>query len=407
MSKYTPLYRRILPWAFFLLFCILGPLLIFYTSGYRYNPKKALIERNGTYILDSTPKKAHIFLDGQETGETTPFTLQNVSPGLHTIGIEKHGYAPWKKTLEVKPEQVTFANEVWLWKTATPTLVEAGIFLNLQEDASRRKIATIRSTTSSTALMIQFWTPDRGFTPSLPIPYTSSTIPMITWTEDGKGLFLEKKPNVSPDWYLSYAASTPALEIPPNTPLTIPPVIDRLNQYHLESSTSTKELQLVDDSFLGHRFQLPVGLWRFAGQKGPYILFYDSSRWLVMTPSLLHPIAQILEGDRLRWLDTNDEPAAITVHQTEIWQWNAGERPELVWRQSEPIINALWHRSGTGIIFATRTTIFGLDLDSRDGRTLTSLASFESIEDIAIIEKTLYISGKKDGIDGLWSLALE
>src|SRR5689334_14530175 len=121
----TPFHRRIIPWLYVFIFLGLAPILIFYTAGYRYNPKKNALEKNGSLIIDSIPAGAQVYLDGQATGDTTPVTIQNVTPGLHAIRVERPGDIAWQKNLEVHAEQVTFANKIWLWHLTEPMFVKA------------------------------------------------------------------------------------------------------------------------------------------------------------------------------------------------------------------------------------------------------------------------------------------
>ena len=132
-----PLVRQLLPWLFVLVFLVTAPLLIFYTSGYRYNLKKGLIERNGTLIIDSTPSGGTLFVDSRPTGERTPITLQNMVPGWHTIRIERPNYSSWQENVLIRSERVTFANHIWLWRISQPRLVWSGRPQSLQADRLR------------------------------------------------------------------------------------------------------------------------------------------------------------------------------------------------------------------------------------------------------------------------------
>jgi hypothetical protein len=107
-----PIHRQILLWLYVALFVFLAPLLIFYTAGYRYNIKKGQIERSSTLIVDSFPKGATVRIDERATQETTPITFQNMAPGWHRLDLEKEGYLPWSKNLELRAERVSFANRI-------------------------------------------------------------------------------------------------------------------------------------------------------------------------------------------------------------------------------------------------------------------------------------------------------
>ncbi|RKZ00815.1 MAG: hypothetical protein DRQ10_03370 [Candidatus Hydrothermota bacterium] len=58
-----------------------------------------------TIHINSNPQGATIWYDGQNTGATTPATLENVPEGQHTIGLRLEGYIPWDTTLTVQAGQ--------------------------------------------------------------------------------------------------------------------------------------------------------------------------------------------------------------------------------------------------------------------------------------------------------------
>lgn len=115
-----PFHRRIVPWIFAAVFLAAAPVLVFYTAGYRWNPKKEKVERNGTLIIGTRPTGARIFLNGNDKGETTPVTIQNIRPGSYNIRVQKDGYHPWEKMMDIQAERVTFANDIPLFKISEP-----------------------------------------------------------------------------------------------------------------------------------------------------------------------------------------------------------------------------------------------------------------------------------------------
>ncbi len=63
-------------------------------------------EQNGILVISSEPQGAKIFLDGADTGKTTPATV-TVSPSSHAIKVELSGFLPGYETVFVSPgEQV-------------------------------------------------------------------------------------------------------------------------------------------------------------------------------------------------------------------------------------------------------------------------------------------------------------
>ena len=55
----------------------------------------------GNVTVSSTPAGAAIALDGTDTGHVTPYTLENIAPGIHTIAVSLAGYQPVSQTVSV------------------------------------------------------------------------------------------------------------------------------------------------------------------------------------------------------------------------------------------------------------------------------------------------------------------
>lgn len=64
----------------------------------------------GTIQVNSTPQGANIDLDGTATGQTTNFTLTDVSPGSHTVTLVKEGYEDYEENISVTAGQTTTVN---------------------------------------------------------------------------------------------------------------------------------------------------------------------------------------------------------------------------------------------------------------------------------------------------------
>ncbi len=433
----TPLFRRILPWLYLAIFIIVAPLLILYTSGYRYNIKKAKIERNGTLIIDSNPKGASVIIDDHDTGEKTPISFQNMPPGWHTIRITKDGYHSWQKNLDVRPEQVSFANHVWLWRKTEPVLDLSGDVRRSQTNPSQDKIALLLRSASSTQFQL--------FIPNTPwnmepirFPEPSVTPLDIHWKEDGQAIFFASDHAEEKTWWSNVSQPQPSLEsLPPGNyrwsdadlinvrdrtilhlqpqtgtltrELLEPTVVDKENGFTLQTSTGTSGIIFRNHLFWSQRFSLPTGHWRIAQSQKPYLLFRDQDQWLAVNTQKNNEelYAGQANGDDLRWLPKAKTPTALMMNQSELWLWPLGESPTLLWRQSEPLVQTVWHGSGSSIFVATQHEIFSLEINDQNGRLVTPLATFTRINDITLLDKTLYVAGEKDGKQGLWSLEVE
>lgn len=112
--------RRAIAFSLILAFIILTPLLLMYTTGYRYNFKKAQVQRTGALVVETEPKAATISLNGKNINDKSPARLNNVLPDEYIIDVVKDGYYPWSKKLNIKPQETTFVEDIILFAKSTP-----------------------------------------------------------------------------------------------------------------------------------------------------------------------------------------------------------------------------------------------------------------------------------------------
>lgn len=430
----APFHRRILPWIFAIVFIVAAPALVFYTAGYRWNPKKDKIERNGTLIVDSIPDGARLFLNGRDTEEASPITLQNVTPGKYTVLLTLDGYHPWQKRLDVYPEHVTFANAVRLWRDASPSsfLPITGTTLETSPNASF--FAVLTTSASSSALLIK--NSDGTDRRTFPLPSPLDPASTVTWSADSRAVLIE-----SPDatgttaWIANIRTGTGPTELPRGTYLWDGSSIrgvseksrisvdledgsftrtqlpggaeDRYGDIVIRSVTGTEALVLFQENAPSRGLILPTGSWHVAGITQKHIILRDKNEWISLNPDEETPVVHRVSGDRLRAFTTRQKTTYLVVNGSEVWLWDPTMDPELLVRQSQPIREALWDASGQRVILATDTSIRALDLDPRDGRLQTALASFDRIIDIAFVREQLIIAGEQNNQSQLWSLETE
>jgi len=101
---------------FIFLFCILSPVIIMYTAGYRYDWQNGLLKETGAISIDIEPKEAGMFLNGIKITAKMPVRLNNIAPGKYNLRISADGYYDWVKDLEVKNKQTTYIKEIYLVK---------------------------------------------------------------------------------------------------------------------------------------------------------------------------------------------------------------------------------------------------------------------------------------------------
>lgn len=429
-----PFYRRVLPWTFFALFLVAAPTIILYSSGYRYNGKKQFVEQRGTLIVDSSPSGARIWLDGEDTGRDTPATFLALVPGRHRITLKKTGYAPWSKQLPIVPQQVTFANAVRLWRIAEPSLQSSGSVCQAHETEARDLMLVLYQ--GATSSRLERWMPDAlDNEPSVVRVNEGAVSPTCDlpplWHKDGQAALISRRDRTESWWYarvpnrapialpsaryhwegdvlVGYATRTMITLLPRTGKPTIedrrPDIEGGYDDLQM-SSTSGGRLLTVLGPVRRTSYLLPQGNWDLVERRGRYALLRSSHEWLAIHPQGDHPYMERLSGDRPRWLSRAvDTPTALFIHGSEIWLWQMGEAPTLVWRGSGRVRETLWHPSGTSLFFSTDTHVYGLELDERDGRSVTELARFDEIRDMGMLADTLYIAGTSGTTSGLWRL---
>lgn len=431
-----PLHRKVLPWIYAVAFFITAPLVLFYTAGYRYNLKKAAVEKHGTLILDSTPEDATIFLNGERYTETTPTTIQQLSPGWHTVRFEREGYTSWEKTIEVRPERVSFANAVYLWRTQpTIQLLKEGVYTHLASNPEADVVAAI--TTQAKSSQLELWQ-SRGRQSGEAVLSSTSSIESIRWQEDSRALVLDRLTPL-PDTLVRLQSrglattstaydgvwegtSYTMVERTPQTAqrLTWNSRTGALDRAEISSSTQAqyKDLRLevttssatliVERTFRDRNIPLSHGDWRF--QESPltdWAFFAKEQQWLALNPYAEQPIQHQITAEKGLWSPNTVTPAqGLFVGMNELHLWTP-EGPTLLLRQTAPIVDAAWHRSGTIVFLATDTAIEALELDARDGRARTPIATFDAIQALASVGPYLYVAGTREGVTGLWMLTIE
>ena len=177
--------------------------------------------------------------------------------------------------------------------------------------------------------------------------------------------------------------------------------------FDLLTSTSTGDMTLRPRSLLRRLYGLPRGQWHVAETHDAYTLLQSGNRWLAVKRNG-EPENETADGDRLRWNDAGRLPRALMLNGNEVWLWTPGESPVLLMRQSEPFIEAAWHRDGFHVFLASRSNVFVLELDDRNGRRMDELVTgFTHINAMSIVGDSLVIGGFKDKVPGIYLRTLQ
>lgn len=139
---------------FFLLvviFFLVAPAVTLYSQGYTFNLTSLTFNKTGAIFVSTSPKGIRIFINNTletVTGDTI-FSqgklISHLVPGTYDVRIEKDGYFPWEKTLQVDPQLVTEARNIFLVpRETTPVVIDEKVS-DMIASASNAKIAYVKS----------------------------------------------------------------------------------------------------------------------------------------------------------------------------------------------------------------------------------------------------------------------
>lgn len=446
----VPFHRRAFLAFFILAFLVLAPAVIFYTSGYRWNAKKGMIERNGTLILDTQPPDASISLNGEMIPERTPVTLQNVAPGTYHIKLERDGYTSWEKTLDVRPERVTFVNDVWLWPRVSPVLRHEANAHTLAVSPNGRLIAWVETKEGTSQLVMrdQFTALVQGaaddgnsIIKNFSAHSPTGTV-QLEWNESSTAILV--RDTAGHAWFANRSASGDAQQLSDavyrwsggtlvgirrtmsggrevvektetiiasgqvrRIPLAAT-VVDEEGDLQLVATTGTSRLSVIERGRPDRHYELPDGSWHFASPNDDAVFVTDGRSWLGFVPGQAESgFVRLPTSASPVFLSHNRNQLALSFSGGELWMSVLPQTEQLLIRLGDALKGIAWHDQGQYVFYATEREVFALGLDARQGRVQTSIASFERIGSLAIGEGFLYIAGKRDGQEGIWELGIE
>jgi hypothetical protein len=432
MTHAPPFHRRILLLVFIVMFFAVAPAAIFYTAGYRWNPKKGAIERNGTLIVDTIPAGAAITLNGNKLLKASPVTQQDVAPGSYRIRLEMQGYYPWEKTLDVRPELVTFVTGVVLWPMSDAAPVESVNSGAVRVSPNERFVAYVRERNGSRGVTIreisngnqsEFSFSTSTFAGAGVLRWDSASTAVYAEDDGGNSWVIRRTkgdvvalPKGAYRWSgneligivgeARYVYDV-ARGTTTRTALAAG-VVDEEGGYDILFDATSSDSVLRDTSEPNKRYQLPRGDWSFMASPDNVIALTNGASGFVFRDGRDPTAGSIIpENGELFSIRTNGEDQMLAVRDNELWLLVQDAEPELLVRKSIPIVGASWHRLGADLLYATNRDVIALNLDARDGRMETALAHFDDIFGISYSRKELFVSGRKGDESGIWTLRIE
>lgn len=153
-------------------FFVLSPIIVLYVSNLRYDFETQGYVIGGIITVKTEPKDAQFFLDDKLI-DNTPASAEFLTPGEYNIRIEKEGYFPWTKRLEVKTSKVTWINNslpklYLLFKDPTETSINESVLDFVVAD---KKLFYLTNTA-----LVQTYVTDPSQTSSIVVPKGSTNL---------------------------------------------------------------------------------------------------------------------------------------------------------------------------------------------------------------------------------------
>lgn len=425
MTKKT---RNILFLIFVAIFIVAAPLVCLYAAGYQVG-KNFSIQKTGILVIKIEPTSATIYLENKTQQNlvdnllqvnkktyTTPNKIKNLLPGKYDIKLDKDGYWPWEKQLEIGSGQSIYIEKVNLFRNNLPTVIsnqrytdlvpapnkkilmaiyQNGVdIINLDDDS----VKNISLATSTVKIILTknncSWSPNNDAVILGPYLYNLSDLKTaidlskqlgsnptsIKWNQSDKNhlLFTSQKNiydlNLSSQTKKLIAENKSAADylardnnlflLYRNNGSTI------LNVWNLSENKSIREINLPDSEYA------------FINRENNLLNVVDQTHktlYLIDPFAELKPILEIINNaDKAAWINGDK---LIFANDYELWIYDAKNYYKtLLTRISEQIADVFPFVNENYLFYTTDRSINVMEMDARDKYNIIKLVDLEKIK---------------------------
>jgi PEGA domain len=446
---FTRPWRRLMLGSFFAAFFIISPIVVIYTTGYKYDWKYGFLRETGNISIDILPKHTEAYLDGLKIGDnsllgnlnltqTMPITLKNISPHSYSLRLTAPGYHDFEKEIEVANRQTVYIKEIELLKKNKPEQLVKGTFTSLSLSPLGRYFIYTTVLNNQTKAILHDTVNDSNV---IIATFAGTAAPHILWAEKNNyvALYQGELPQTNvillnvekPDAVFSLnnltAEAITKLEwrihadpqlyySTANTLFTYRPDLQQLSQlapntyidwyidndqlWTIETNTSTNETSLFQDA-LG--FKHVFSTLQTAHNPFTWQISKAHNNNVLLTNSETTGYTLVRSDKQFAVQATN---ALISPYNSwwimwspsEIWTYSEGDEPRLLNRSSDKILNVgpLDSHNTLGISWAHKTTALFPYYAVQHDLLVTTMAAPAANP----IGHTLYYIDK----NGLWKL---
>ena len=303
-------------------FFVISPILILYTAGYRFDFETLQVKKTGVITIDVEPTDAHITLNNTLLQKSVPIRLANRAPGTYALHIERAGYLPWSKTVQVESTHTTYVTDLFLFLDVLPTFeVDLSQTIEASYSPDGRYVAIVDISDTDTLLYEVALYDIRSETTSIIWRGNASENPVLTWSRHAPLLAIA----------VHDKAQTATIEtIDARTP-------DTTDTYTLEAFTHTPYVQWHEDGEAILYVQESTDIISLSNESKKVLRSVTSSVWFVDSANDVWSIADtsIWKNDALihRLSDTIDITAILDTRASHIFAQDK-ENSYIIWLDS-------------------------------------------------------------------------
>lgn len=113
---FTRKYRLAFMITLIITFFVISPLIILYTTGYRFDWNTKEIKQTGVLSVDGLPQDMNVYLNDVKIDKALPIRLPNRTPGNYTLKLSRDGYQDWTKEISIESKKTTYIKNITLFK---------------------------------------------------------------------------------------------------------------------------------------------------------------------------------------------------------------------------------------------------------------------------------------------------
>ncbi|MFW0837804.1 MAG: PEGA domain-containing protein [Candidatus Komeilibacteria bacterium] len=424
------LYKRILWISSAILFFVLAPLLIIYSLGWRYDFAKRSLQPTGILFVKTYPQQANIYLNDIWQDDRTPWQKANLLANDYHLKITQTGYLDWQKTINVRPQQTAFVEDIVLFKKLSPTIISEENNLQIISN-NTGEIHIITGQTDQGWQMWNFVVDHKIWRPLLAQPI-NLPIKLISLSPNGKKLIYEtgdeiyllninipqnnsRLTDLPRQWFNDFAwhgskdniiyvlqkNTLLAYDITTSSAKLVASISNAQAYFPYQNTLYIGSEQTEDNQLLLSRYtdlktealpitKLPAGgklqlipsqrhlSVLDSGTNWLYLLGTDNNNFVAkVIPNVKHATWYSRNDDKLLYWNDNELSVYFADRDNSI----------LLTRRSQTIHNAWWHPNGAYVFYLLDKELQIIELDERSPRNEYTLATLDDQSPLLINNK--------------------